>query len=57
MLDDGHRLALLHCLLTHHGPSNAPGGRFASAEAVALYRCNGLDAAVKGAFEQGLGAS
>jgi 3'-5' exoribonuclease len=56
-LDDGRRLALLHCVLTHHGPSSAPGGRFASAEAVALYRCNGLDAAVKGAFEQGLGPS
>ena len=26
----------------------------ASAEALALYRCNALDASVKGAFEQGL---
>jgi 3'-5' exoribonuclease len=56
MLDDEHRLALLHCVLCHHGPSAAPGGRFASAEALALYRLNALDASVKGAFEQGLGA-
>ena len=53
-LDDGRRLALLHCVLSHHGPTAAPGGRFASAEALALYRCNALDASVKGAFEQGL---
>jgi 3'-5' exoribonuclease len=53
-LDDDHRLALLHCILCHHGPGTAPGGRFASAEALALYRLNALDASVKGAFEQGL---
>ena len=53
-LDEPRRLALLHCVLTHHGPSTAPGGRFASAEALALYRVNALDASVKGAFEQGL---
>jgi 3'-5' exoribonuclease len=53
-LDDERRLALLHCVLTHHGPSSAPGGRFASAEALALYRVNAVDASVKGAFEQGL---
>jgi 3'-5' exoribonuclease len=53
-LDEGRRLALLHCVLCHHGPANAPGGRFGSAEALALYRCNALDASVKGAFEQGL---
>ena len=29
-------------------------GRFGSAEALALYRLNALDAGVKGAFEQGL---
>jgi 3'-5' exoribonuclease len=57
MLDEERRLALLHCLLTHHGPAQAPGGRFHSAEAVALYRLNALDAGVKGAFEHGLGAS
>jgi 3'-5' exoribonuclease len=53
-LDEGRRLALLHCVLCHHGPSSAPGGRFGSAEALALYRCNSLDASIKGAFEQGL---
>jgi 3'-5' exoribonuclease len=54
MLDEQRRLALLHCVLCHHGTASAPGGRFGSAEAVALYRLNGLDAGVKGAFEQGL---
>ncbi len=54
LMDDEHRLALLHCVLSHHGPSTAPGGRFASAEALALYRLNALDASVKGAFEHGL---
>jgi 3'-5' exoribonuclease len=54
-LDAQRRLQLLHCVLCHHGPSAAPGGRFATAEAMALYRLNALDAAVKGAFEQGLG--
>jgi 3'-5' exoribonuclease len=53
-LDEEHRLALLHCVLCHHGPNAAPGGRFASAEALALYRLNAVDASVKGAFEQGL---
>ena len=53
-LDEERRLALLHCVLCHHGPSTAPGGRFASAEALALYRINALDAAVKGALEHGL---
>ena len=55
MLDDQRRLALLHCLLCHHGPAGAPGGRFASVEALTLYRLNALDASVKGAFEHGLG--
>ena len=53
-LDEERRLALLHCVLCHHGTSSAPGGRFASAEALALYRLNALDASVKGAFEHGL---
>jgi 3'-5' exoribonuclease len=53
-LDDERQLALLHCVLTHHGPATAPGGRFGSAEALALYRVNALDASVKGAFEHGL---
>ncbi len=53
-LDEPRRLALLHCVLSHHGPSSAPGGRFASAEALALFRLNALDATVKGALEHGL---
>ena len=40
VLDDERRLALLHCVLCHHGPASAPGGRFASTEALALYRLN-----------------
>jgi len=43
-------LAVCHCILTHHGP-NPP---FRSAEALALYRLNAVDAAVKGALEHGL---
>jgi 3'-5' exoribonuclease len=54
-LDEERRLALLHCVLTHHGPAAAPGGRFGSAEALALYRVNALDAGVKGALEHGIG--
>jgi 3'-5' exoribonuclease len=64
-LDEARRLALLHCVLTHHGSdggpararpgAGAPGGRgFASPEALALYRLNALDASVKGALEHGL---
>jgi 3'-5' exoribonuclease len=48
------RLALAHCVLTHHGAEAAPGRRFGSAEALALYRLNALDASVKGALEHGL---
>lgn len=60
------RLALLSCILAHHGPDAGPagarqasgrgagGGRgFPSAEALALYRLNALDASVKGALEHG----
>jgi 3'-5' exoribonuclease len=54
-LDEPRQLALLHCVLSHHGPSSAPGGRFGSVEASALYRLNALDAGVKGALEHGLG--
>ena len=53
-LDAERRLALLHCVLCHHGPDAAPGRRFGSAEALALYRLNALDASVKGALEHGL---
>jgi 3'-5' exoribonuclease len=54
-LDRERWLALSHCVLTHHGADRAPGRRFASAEALALYRINALDASVKGALEHGLG--
>jgi 3'-5' exoribonuclease len=47
------RLALEHCILAHHGPEALPGQRFASSEAIALYRCNALDAHLKSAFEHG----
>ena len=51
------RVALEHCVLTHHGvgEGSASAQRFASAEALALARLNALDASVKGAFERGLG--
>ena len=53
------RLALLHCVLSHHGPEAAgrargTGSGFASAEALALARLNTLDASIKGALEHGL---
>ncbi len=53
-LEGAALLALEHCVLCHHGADAAPGGRFGSVEALALYRLNGLDAAVKGALEHGL---
>jgi 3'-5' exoribonuclease len=53
-LPDERRVALLHCVLTHHGPDAAPGRRFGSPEAVALHRLNALDATVKGALEHGI---
>jgi 3'-5' exoribonuclease len=46
--------ALSHCILAHHGPDALPGRRFRSAESLALYRLNALDAGVKGALEHGL---
>jgi 3'-5' exoribonuclease len=55
------RLALLHCVLSHHGPEaagrsrGAAGSGYANAEALALQRLNSLDASVKGALEFGLG--
>ena len=56
------RLALLNCVLSHHGPDAGPGRAqgargsghgFASAEALALYRLNAVDASIKGALEHG----
>jgi len=46
--------AVSHCLLAHHGVESLPGRRFRSAEALALFRLNALDASVKGALEHGL---
>ena len=46
--------ALSHCILGHHGPDALPGKRFRSPEALALFRLNAVDAAVKGALEHGL---
>jgi 3'-5' exoribonuclease len=53
-LDPARALALRHCIAAHHGADALPGRRFGSAEALALYRLNALDASVKGALEHGL---
>jgi 3'-5' exoribonuclease len=53
-MEPARRLALEHCVLCHHGADAAPSRRFGSAEALALYRLNGLDASVKGALEHGV---
>src|SRR3954469_15435116 len=50
----GKLLALSHCVIAHHGADGLRGRRFRSAEALALYRLNAVDAAVKGALEHGL---
>ncbi len=52
-LSAARRLALTHCVLTHHGPEAAPGRRFGLPEAVALHRLNALDASVKQVLEHG----
>jgi 3'-5' exoribonuclease len=51
-LPDDRRLALLHCVLSHHGLDSRRGA-FNSPEAIALHRLNALDASVKGALEHG----
>ena len=56
-LDEARRLALAHCVLTHHGADAAPQRRFGSPEALALHRLNALDAGIKGALEHGLGSA
>src|SRR3954454_24568726 len=48
------RAKLLSCVLAHHGADALRMRSFPSAEAVALYRLNALDAQVKGALEQGV---
>jgi 3'-5' exoribonuclease len=40
-------------VILHHGADAASGQRFASPEALSLYRLNALDAQVKGALEHG----
>src|SRR5262249_32467102 len=52
VLDADRRLALEHCVVVHHGPEASAGQRFASPEALALYRLNSLDAQVGAAFEK-----
>jgi len=47
-------LALVHCILGHHGPDALPGRRFGSPEALALARLNAVDAQIKGALEHGI---
>ena len=49
------RLALVNCVLTHHGPEGAGQsgrGGFGTPEALALYRINALDAGVKASLER-----
>jgi 3'-5' exoribonuclease len=53
-LPAARRLALEHCILTHHGAEGGSAQRPATPEAIALYRCNALDAHLKSAFEHGL---
>lgn len=55
-LDENRRTALLSCILCHHGPEGLRLRSFPSAEAIALYRLNALDAQVKGALEHGIGS-
>ena len=55
-LPEDRRLALLHCVLSHHGEAGGRGRAPASAEAIALQRLNALDAQVKGALEHGSSA-
>lgn len=54
-LDEEHWLALAHCILTHHGADASGQRKFGLIEAIALYRLNAVDAAIKGAVEHGVG--
>jgi 3'-5' exoribonuclease len=56
-LDRARRLALEHCVIVHHGTETAAQERFASPEAIALFRINALDGHLKSAFERGLGTT
>ncbi len=55
-LPEERRLALLHCVLSHHGPEAAgrqrgPGAGHGLPEALALQRINAVDAGIKAALE------
>jgi 3'-5' exoribonuclease len=54
-LPSKRRSELLACVLAHHGTDALRTRSFPSAEALALYRLNALDAGIKGALEHGLG--
>lgn len=53
-LDQAERDALLSTVMCHHGTDPLRLRQFPSAEAIALYRLNALDAQVKTALEHGL---
>lgn len=50
-VDDEHRLALLHAIAWHHGPPAGQHVGQASAEAIALWRANSMEAGVKARME------
>jgi 3'-5' exoribonuclease len=54
-LDQAESDALLSTVMCHHGTDALRLRQFPSAEAIALYRLNALDAQVKTALEHGLG--
>lgn len=53
-LDPDRRDALLACVMCHHGTDALRLRHFPSAEAIALFRLNALDAQVKTALEHGI---
>ena len=48
---DLHHIALLHAIAWHHGPPPGSHVNQASAEAVALWRANSMEAGVKARME------
>jgi len=48
---DLHHIALLHAIAWHHGPPAGQHVSQASAEAVALWRANSMEAGVKARME------
>lgn len=54
-LEESERDSLLSTVMCHHGTDALRLRQFPSAEAIALYRLNALDAQVKTALEHGLG--